>query len=97
MIGFRTGTSVIGKARMYADLALIAVATEAVVGYPDIVYRWIGHPVTWLGVLIARCDRAWNSEALSFGQRRLRGVGLLLLLLIIVAIITVVVLRHALP
>jgi adenosylcobinamide-phosphate synthase len=74
---------VIVKARMHADLALIAVATEAVIGYPDIVYRRIGHPVTWLGALIACCDRAWNSDARSFGRRRLLGVGVLLLLLVV--------------
>ena len=71
------------KALMYADLALIAVATEAAIGYPDVVYGRIAHPVTWLGALIAWCDRTWNSEALSFGQRRMRGVGLLLLLLVV--------------
>ena len=68
---------------MYADLAFIAVATEAVVGYPDALYRGIRHPVSWIGALIAWCDQAWNSEVLPFGQRRLRGVCLLLLLLVI--------------
>jgi adenosylcobinamide-phosphate synthase len=68
---------------MYADLALIAVLTEVAVGYPDALYRWLGHPVTWLGALIAWCDQGWNSEALPFKQRRLRGTGVLLLLLVI--------------
>lgn len=68
---------------MYADLAFIAVATEVAVGYPDVLYRWIGHPVTWLGAVIAWCDRAWNSAALPFGHRRQRGVGLLVLLLVV--------------
>jgi len=31
---------------MFADLALIAAATEAMVGYPDAVYRLIAHPVS---------------------------------------------------
>ena len=66
---------------MFADLALIAVATEAMVGYPDAVYRLVGHPVTWMGRLIAWCDEAWNSPALSFETRRSRGVAALLLLL----------------
>ena len=59
---------------MFADLALIAVATEAMVGYPDAVYRLVGHPVTWIGRLIAWCDEAWNSQTLSFDARRRRGV-----------------------
>jgi len=66
---------------MFADLALIAVATEAIIGYPDAVYRLVGHPVTWIGRLIAWCDKTWNSEALSFDVRRQRGVFTLLLLL----------------
>ena len=59
---------------MFADLALIAVATEAIIGYPDAVYRLVGHPVTWIGRLIAWCDEAWNSPTLSFDERRWRGV-----------------------
>ena len=54
---------------------------EAVVGYPDGLYRRIGHPVTWIGALIAWCDKTWNSEALSYDERRWRGVYVLVLLL----------------
>ncbi len=68
---------------MFADLALIAVATEAIVGYPDAVYRLVGHPVTWIGRLIAWCDKTWNSPALSFEVRRRRGLFTLLLLLVV--------------
>ena len=66
---------------MFVELALIAVALEASAGYPDVVYRAIGHPVTWIGRLIAWGERAWNSEEEAFGQRRIQGVALLLLLL----------------
>ena len=66
---------------MFADLALIAVVTEAIIGYPDAVYRVVGHPVTWIGRLIACCDEAWNSPTLSVETRRLRGVATLLVLL----------------
>ncbi len=53
------------------------------VGYPNAVYRLIGHPVTWIGRVIAWCDRRWNSPTLSFGRRRLFGVITLLLLLLL--------------
>ena len=66
---------------MFAALALVAVATEAIVGYPDGLFRRIGHPVTWIGALIAWCDRAWNSEAVSADERRWRGIYVLVLLL----------------
>ena len=62
---------------MFADLALIAVATEAIIGYPDAVYRLAGHPVTWIGRLITWCDEAWNSPTLPFEVRRWRGVDTL--------------------
>ena len=66
---------------MFAALALIAVATEAAAGYPDGIYRRIGHPVTWIGALITWCDQAWNSETLSYDERRWRGIYVLVLLL----------------
>lgn len=66
---------------MFADLAFIAVATEAIIGYPDAVYRLAGHPVTWIGRLIAWCDETLNSAALSFEARRWRGIAALLLVL----------------
>jgi adenosylcobinamide-phosphate synthase len=66
---------------MFADLALIAVATEALIGYPDAVYRLVGHPVTWIGRLITWCDETWNSPVLPFETRRWRGAAALVLLL----------------
>lgn len=66
---------------MFADLALVAIAIEAMVGYPNAVYRLIGHPVTWLGRLITWCDDTWNSGTRSPRARRLYGVLTLLLLL----------------
>ena len=78
---------------MFVELALIAVALEASVGYPDVVYRVIGHPVTWIGRLIAWGERAWNSEEEAFGQRRIQGVALLLLLLAASLIVGLVITR----
>jgi adenosylcobinamide-phosphate synthase len=66
---------------MFADLALVAVATEAMVGYPNAVYRLAGHPVAWIGKFITWCDEAWNSGARSSRERRLYGVVTLILLL----------------
>ena len=66
---------------MFAGTALVAVMLEAIVGYPDALYRAIGHPVTWLGRLIAWCDRAWNSKHNAFAHRRLLGIATVVLLL----------------
>ncbi len=47
-------------------------------GYPDALFRAIGHPVTWIGALIDRLDRLGNRGDL----RRLRGAVSVLILLI---------------
>ncbi len=54
----------------FAAMMLVAVALDLALGWPDALYRRIGHPVTWLGALIARLDAGWNRG----GSRRLRGV-----------------------
>jgi adenosylcobinamide-phosphate synthase len=66
---------------MFADLALVAIATEAMVGYPNAVYRLVGHPVTWIGKFITWCDEAWNSGTRS--SRRLYGALTLTLVLVV--------------
>ncbi len=57
---------------MMSGLGVIACALvlEAVAGYPEAWVRAIGHPVMWVGALIARLDRAWNDEALNAATRR---------------------------
>ncbi len=65
---------------MFIGFALLAALIEAVVGYPDLVFRAIGHPVTWIARVITWGDKAWNSESESETQQRLQGVALLLLL-----------------
>lgn len=81
---------------MSVELALIAVALEAIAGYPDAVYRAIGHPVTWIGRLIAWCDATWNSPDRTAEERRLWGVATLLLL-IVVSVAVGRMLEHFLP
>ncbi|GJD47410.1 Cobalamin biosynthesis protein CobD [Methylobacterium crusticola] len=62
-------------------MLLLALALEAAAGYPDRLYRAIGHPVTWIGRLIAALDRALNREADPPGRRRAAGILALLVLL----------------
>jgi adenosylcobinamide-phosphate synthase len=52
-----------------AELTLSALILEAVVGYPDFVYRAIGHPVTWAGALLAWLEVRLN-RAGRFGYAR---------------------------
>ncbi|UHC15490.1 adenosylcobinamide-phosphate synthase CbiB [Methylobacterium currus] len=60
---------------------VLALAVEVVLGYPDRLYRVAGHPVTWIGALIAVLDRGLNREADSPARRRTAGILALLLVL----------------
>jgi len=64
-------------------LAAAALTCEALFGYPQALYRAIGHPVTWIGALIRRLDGAINREGDSFLVRKLCGCLALVLLLAI--------------
>ena len=61
---------------MSFGLALTAGIIDAAVGYPDVLYRVIGHPVTWMGRLIAWADNRWNSDGDTDVQQRVRGIML---------------------
>ena len=67
---------------MFFGLALFAAAFEAAVGYPDVAFRLIGHPVTWIGRLIAWADRTWNSEEDSPVDQRTRGIVFVVVLIV---------------
>jgi adenosylcobinamide-phosphate synthase len=58
-------------------VALLALAIEAGAGYPDWLFARIGHPVTWIGALIAALDKRLNLESDSFAVRRAKGVAAL--------------------
>ncbi|KQP41797.1 adenosylcobinamide-phosphate synthase CbiB [Methylobacterium sp. Leaf106] len=57
----------------------LALAIEAAAGYPDRLYKALGHPVTWIGRLIGRLDRTLNTGS---GRRR-RAAGILGLLILL--------------
>ena len=63
-------------------LAFLALLAEAALGYPDRLFRAIGHPVTWIGRLIAFLDRRLNHAAHSAGRRKAGGVLALALVIL---------------
>jgi len=56
-------------------LTLIAAAWafEAVCGWPDWLYRWVRHPVVWIGTLIDALDTRLNQSAYSHATRYALG------------------------
>jgi adenosylcobinamide-phosphate synthase len=69
---------------------------ELCAGYPQSLWRAIGHPVTWIGRLIAELDRLLNRDTADAYWRRSAGVIAVLLLLAIVGAITFIVERELL-
>lgn len=62
-------------------ILIFAFGIEAVLAYPAAVFRAIGHPVSWIGALIAALDSALNRPDYSPAGRRVGGVVTVLLLL----------------
>ncbi len=52
-----------------------ALLVEAAAGYPDALFRRVGHPVSWIGALIDRLDTGWNDPARPDRVRRTRGIA----------------------
>jgi adenosylcobinamide-phosphate synthase len=73
---------------MFPVLALTALLIEAVCGYPGALYAAAGHPVTWIGALIAWCEHAWNHPRLTFGIRRVNGIATLVLVVVVTLAVT---------
>jgi len=76
---------------MAAPLALLALLFELMVGYPAALARSIGHPVTWMGQLIAWLDRRLNRDDASPEPRRRAGAVALLVLLVVVGAVAFIV------
>jgi len=66
-------------------LTLCALLIELAVGYPDRLVRAIGHPVNWIGSLIAALDRGLNRESLSDAHRRMHGALAIMLIAAVAA------------
>ncbi len=65
----------------FAASMLIAMAIDAAFGWPDALYRRIGHPVTWIGRLISLLEKRWNGGEPD--ARRLAGITACLLVVLV--------------
>lgn len=69
-------------------IALIAFVIEWFAGYPQKLVTKIGHPVMWIGALIARLEAQYNRPDLSFAERKRNGIVAHALMLAIVLAIS---------
>jgi len=58
----------------FAGAMVVALAIDAGLGWPERLFRFIGHPVAWLGRLIDVLDGAWNRDTDPGGLRCAAGM-----------------------
>ncbi|WP_311267646.1 adenosylcobinamide-phosphate synthase CbiB [Sphingobium sp. WCS2017Hpa-17] len=68
---------------MAEPVAVLALAIEAAIGWPDALHRRIGHPVGAFAAIILWCEKTWNRPERAGALRRLAGIGCVLLLLLL--------------
>jgi adenosylcobinamide-phosphate synthase len=78
---------------MAAPLTLLALLIELMIGYPAVLAKSIGHPVTWMGKLIAWLDAKFNRDDADPEARRRAGAIALLILFAVVGAIAFIVER----
>jgi adenosylcobinamide-phosphate synthase len=64
---------------------VVAMAVDALAGWPADLFVRIGHPVTWLGALINALDARWNRSVDAPALRRAAGVAAALLVIALAA------------
>ena len=69
----------------FAGAMAVAMAVDALAGWPADLFARIGHPVTWLGALINALDARWNRSVDAPALRRAAGVAAALLVIVLAA------------
>lgn len=77
-----------------AAMMALALAVDALVGWPAGLYRRIGHPVGWIGALVSLLDRRWNRG--RPGRRRIAGAACVLAVLL-ACVVPAMAVQAALP
>ncbi|MEM0947151.1 MAG: adenosylcobinamide-phosphate synthase CbiB [Pseudomonadota bacterium] len=64
----------------FAAALALALALDAMIGWPDGLYRRIGHPVTWIGALVSALEMRWNCGTPN--RRKAMGVACVVVVLV---------------
>jgi adenosylcobinamide-phosphate synthase len=67
-------------------LAALVLAIEGFVGYPQALYKLIGHPVEWIGKLISFLDEGLNDPDRDQSEVRAQGVFAIVILCVAVGV-----------
>jgi adenosylcobinamide-phosphate synthase len=71
--------------------AFLALVIEAALGYPPALLRAVGHPVTWIGALVAALERRLNRSTAPPAQGRAAGVAALAAVVVIAGAVAFVI------
>ncbi len=71
-------------------LAALALVVENFVGYPQTLYKLAGHPVEWIGKLIAYLDEGLNDPDAEADEQRNQGIIAIIVLCLAVGIPAIV-------
>jgi adenosylcobinamide-phosphate synthase len=71
----------------FAGAMAVAMAVDALLGWPAPLFARVGHPVTWLGRLITTVDTAWNRPSDPPAFRRAAGVAGALVVIAVSAVL----------
>lgn len=81
---------------LYSTAMLAALVIDVVIGWPQWLFRIVGHPVTWIGALISALERTFNKPHWWPASRRLLGLASLVITLM-ACIVPAAVLQFLLP
>ncbi len=66
-----------------AIILAVALAADAIIGEPDILWRHLPHPVVIFGRMIKTISASWHSSHITGYRRRIRGLAAIILLVLI--------------
>ncbi len=69
-----------------AAIMVLALLIDVAIGWPNALYLKLGHPVTWIGVVISTLDTTLNRETTAETVRRMAGVLTALVVVALAAI-----------
>lgn len=80
---------------MAEPMPLLALALDALLGWPAWLYAWLGHPVGLFAWIIGRCAARWNRAEASAARRRVLGAVTVLVLLALAVSVSLAIERLA--
>ncbi|WP_424927574.1 adenosylcobinamide-phosphate synthase CbiB [Amaricoccus tamworthensis] len=75
----------------FAGMMLVALVVDAAFGWPDRVYRRIGHPVTWIGRMIGQLEAWLGAEDQDDAARFRAGTATAVIVIGVVVVVAVMV------